>query len=111
MTFSYFIDPLERYGNELYSFSECFRSIAFEIDKDPLVINSYYHLPVFDFLVSDRDSSTLDRTLYLEALAYGDPSVLLASPGPSLSGLMIRELGTSDQVERFFSLLKKNKMK
>lgn len=107
---SYFKEPNERYGNTYYSFSCSFRKLAFDIDENPQEIQKYCDLPAIDFLLSDRESTTLTRTHYLEAFAYGDPGVLLAAPGPSLSGLMMRELGTLEQADEFYNILKTHKM-
>lgn len=101
--------PEDRYG-KLYNFAMQFRQIGLEIDKDPSLIHSYCSLSGIQFLLSDNSSAALERTHYLEAFSYGDPGVLLASPGPSLSGLMIREIGTTEQIALFYELLKKHSM-
>ena len=99
-----------RYGELFASFANSFREIAFEIDEEPSKIKQYSHLPAIDFLISDRDSTTFERTCYLEAFAYGDPGVLLASPGPSVAGLMLRELGLPEQITEFYTLLREKRM-
>ncbi len=105
-----FAAPEKRYSQILYDYAMHFRSIAMLIDHDPSQINKYLHLKAIDFLLSDRKSTTFERTKYLEALSYGDPGVLLASPGPSLSGLAVRELGKQDQIDAFYTALKRQKM-
>ncbi len=107
----YYISPENRYGEQYFSFSNDFRRIAFEIDQNPQSILKYSDLPVINYLLSDCDSTAIKRTEYLEALSYGDPGVLLASPGPSLSGLMLRELGLPEQIDRFYRMIKENKMR
>lgn len=104
-----YLSPEDRYGLAYYSYAQDFRNISLEIDNNPSKITDYYNLPGINFLVSDKESTTLERTKYLEAFAYGDPGVLLASPGPSLSGLMMRELGTEEQIGKFYDDLKKYK--
>lgn len=111
MSCLYFLEPENRYGHHYFSFAKSFRQIAFEIDEHPESIKKYSSLPAIDFLLSDKESTTLDRTHYLEAFAYGDPGVLLASPGPSLSGLVLRELGLPEQVDHFYNILKKQTMR
>lgn len=107
----YYSSPDKRYGNTLCSYLMDFRSIALLVDSDPMAIKQYVKLPGIQFLLSDCDSSALERTRYLEAFSYGDPGVLLASPGPSLSGLMLRELGTQAQIDDFYSMIKAHHMR
>ena len=111
MKSNYYLSPDVRYGEELYSYAIDFRKIALFIDRDPLSIFNYYHLPAIHYLISDKNSTALERTLYLEAFSYGDPGVLLASPGPSLSGLMLRELGSQYQIDAFYSMIQLQKMR
>lgn len=106
-----YISPDMRYGEKLYDYAEQFRSIALLIDHDPTAIERYFHLPAIQFLLLDRESTAIDRTQYLEALSYGDPGVLLASPGPSLSGLMFRELGLPEQIEQFYTMIREQHMR
>ncbi|EKD92259.1 MAG: acyl-CoA dehydrogenase protein, partial [uncultured bacterium] len=108
---SYYSEPHCRYGELYASFAASFREIAFEIDSDPQAIFKYSDLSAVDFILSDRDSTAVKRTEYLEAFGYGDAGVLLACPGPSLSGLMLRELGLPDQVDAFYSQLKEKRMR
>lgn len=106
-----YILPEKRYLTEFYDYAMSFRSIAMLIDQYPDRITEYTHLKPIQFLLSDRTSTTLERTRYLEALSYGDPGVLLASPGPSLSGLTIRALGTPDQIDAFYHQLQSRSMR
>lgn len=106
-----YISPQKRYLTKNYDFAMSFRNISMTIDDNPELIKEYYHLPAIEFLLSDIDSTTYQRTVYLEALSYGDAGVLLASPGPSLSGLFVREVCSSDTVESFYYDLKKHKQR
>lgn len=93
----------KRYGADAISNIDFFRSIAFIIEDNPNHIVQYLDHPSIGSLVKDRSSSCIERTQWLEMLAYGDAGVLLASPGPSLSGLIVRELGNPEQQEIFFN--------
>lgn len=86
-----------------------FRHIALVIDQNPAAMDHYLINPYISALAFDRNSSCLARTQYLEALSYGDAGVLLACPGPSLSGLLLRELGSKEQQEYFFDYVESNK--
>ena len=97
-----------RYGLEQAEYAKFFRYLALEVDVNPDTILDYCNHPVIRFLLNDVKSTTYERTCYLEALSYGDPGVMLSCPGPSLSGLMIRELGTDTQIESFYNFLQKN---
>lgn len=108
---SYYIEPMIRYGELYASFANSFREIAFEIDSNPQAIFKYSDLTAVDFILSDRDSTAVKRTEYLEPFGYGDAGVLLACPGPSLSGLMLRELGLPEQVDTFYRQLKEKRMR
>lgn len=92
----------KHYGNQWVNAIAYFRSIALLIDQHPEAMHDHLHQPVIRMLAFDRDSTCLARTQCLEALSYGDSGVLLACPGPSLSGLLLRDLGTSEQKEYFF---------
>lgn len=101
---------INRYGSKMTELLESFRSIGHasngaEGKLDHLLNIS---LPAVSFLINDKKSSALDRTRYFEALSYGDPNVLLASPGPSLSGIFLRLIGMRDHVEVFYESIKKN---
>lgn len=107
----YYMEPDDRYGKLYADFARSFRNIAFDIDEDPQRIFDYTDLPAINFILSDRDSTAVTRTAYLEALGYGDAGVLLACPGPSLSGLLLRELGLPEQIDTFYNTLKVHKMR
>lgn len=83
-----------------------FRRLALEIDQNPSAIDAHLTEAIFERLCLDRSSSCLERTQLIESLSYGDAGVMLASPGPSLAGLMVRELGDEAQKEYFFNNIK-----
>lgn len=101
-----YINPARRYGQELFGFARFFRRLALSVDKQPDQLLEYVTHPAIQKLLRDDSSTAVERTLYLEAYAYGDPGVMMACPGPSLSGLMIRELGTQSQIDDFYQYLK-----
>lgn len=97
------------YSKNLFSTMRYFRHIALEVDKFPDHFSKHIKHHGIEDLCFDRVSSCLLRTKKIEALAYGDPGVLLACPGPSLAGLMLRELGSSQQKEMFFNYVEQEK--
>ena len=107
----FYLPQEERYGEFFTACAVDFRNIALAIDENPPLIKHHFDLPGIQFLMSDTNSTALERTKYFEALSYGDPGVVLASPGPSLSGLMLRELGTPEQIDAFYSMIKKHPMR
>ncbi|GIP63148.1 acyl-CoA dehydrogenase [Virgibacillus pantothenticus] len=101
-----------------------FRDIAFEIEESPEKINKYLNLQGVDVLsrlmipeefnnhpivVNSRfkiyGSNVLERVIALEKFAYGDVGVLLASPGPSLSGQVIMDMGDPEQQNFYYNTL------
>lgn len=46
--------------------------------------------------------TALERAVVLEELSRGDLGVLMASPGPSMSGLLVEALGDESQKQRYF---------
>jgi alkylation response protein AidB-like acyl-CoA dehydrogenase len=50
-------------------------------------------------------TSCLEWTVVLEGIAYGDASVVLGGPGPSLSGAAVVALGSPAQREEYFAKL------
>ena len=101
-----------------------FRDIAFEIESDPLAIHRHVDNPGVQSLAtmfvpqefgakpfkgpsgkSYYFMTSEERVLSLEKLAYGDAGVLLASPGPSLSGYIINDLGSPEQKQTFYGSL------
>lgn len=91
------------------SIANYFRNIAFSIDQEPENITDHIHHPFMDSLLHDEDSSCFDQVSLFHLLAYGDVGVLLACPGPSFAGLIVRELAHTEQKEYFFSEIKKRR--
>ncbi|MFS0701694.1 acyl-CoA dehydrogenase family protein, partial [Cellulomonas sp. 179-A 4D5 NHS] len=50
-------------------------------------------------------SSALERAVVLEELARGDLGVMMAAPGPSMSGVLVEHLADDDQQERYYAAL------
>lgn len=101
-----------------------FRNIGLLIDEDKNMINEYLDLEgiqtLSNLMIPEEYNSkplkvdsqytafginVLERVIALEKLAYGDVGVLLGSPGPSLSGQVILDMGDSEQKEKYFSKL------
>lgn len=49
--------------------------------------------------------NVLERALIIEELACGDAGLMLSAPGPSMSGVLIEQLGDADQKTRFYGRL------
>lgn len=88
---------------------EAFRHLSMRIPDDPDLVLGLLDSPVLTGICQDRTSTCAERAVLYEALSYGDPGALLACPGPSLSGIIIRELGDDAQRERFFDLVASRK--
>lgn len=104
-----------------------FRNMALEIDRNPheiynkldvdginvlanlLIPEKYNDNP----LVLDGQKfygvSVLERVIALEKLSYGDVGVVLASPGPSLSGQVVLDMGNEIQQEYYFNRFNRQK--
>jgi alkylation response protein AidB-like acyl-CoA dehydrogenase len=93
------------YGHKYFEYARFFRKIALEIENNPESIMQYKSHPAIQELVMDQTSTCLERVQRLEALCYGDAGVMLACPGPSLSGLIIREIGDEEQKQYFFDFV------
>ncbi len=99
------------------------RAVALQIDADPDAIRRYLHLEAVRMqrltLVPERyqdrplavtgrpylGMSCLERTVTQQRLAYGDPGTILASPGPSLSGVAVLTLADPAQQDEYFRRL------
>ncbi|MCC8466847.1 acyl-CoA dehydrogenase family protein [Photorhabdus bodei] len=90
------------YGKKWLELAQLFRSLSLKVLDDKDTVLSHLDAPLFDQLYMDRSSSCLERTKMYEVLTYGDPNVLLSCPGPSLSGIIVRELGSTEQQNYFF---------
>lgn len=99
---------LVHYGEIFADYADSFRKLALVIDTKPDAICEYTHLPAIRILINNEDMALKTPTLFYEALGYGDPGVLLAAPGPSISGLMLDELGTFEQKSTFYQYIAKH---
>jgi len=97
-----------RFGSEFSDAIHFFRKIAWEIESDPISIVKYCNNPALHILNHLEKMPCTDRVKIYEALAYGDPGVLLACPGSSLSGFLIDSLGNPEQKKIFNQELQKN---
>lgn len=95
------------------------------LDDDPDAIVKYLDLPAVRLqqamLIPPRfatepyrvdghefpGGSCLSRVVVMDRLAYGDPGMLLASPGPSLAGVAVQALGDEAQQRRFFERIER----
>lgn len=100
---------VKNYDSEWLELSEIFRKISLNLLDDRNVTYKYLDNPAYKRVYCDRDSSCFERAKMYEALAYGDSGVLLSSPGPALSGILLRYLGTEKQKDIFFNYLEQNK--
>jgi alkylation response protein AidB-like acyl-CoA dehydrogenase len=100
-----------------------FRGPGAVIDQNPDAINDYLDLPgvrmcqyavipaqyrpalSFEAGLLDANSSCRGIVVVWERFAYGDPGVMLASPGPSLSGGVIEALADQAQADYFYTRL------
>lgn len=99
------------------------REIGPEIDRDPAAIDRWLHLPAVDIMrcctipVGYLDSplrcdghtydmsSCLEHTVTIEELSYGDSGVMLACPGPLMSGVTVGALGDDRQRHAYYERL------
>lgn len=93
----------KRYASGPVQLAKLFRELSLDVQSDRDVILKHLDHPEFRRIYDDDNSTCLERTVTYETLSYGDPGVLLSCPGPSLSGLIIREIGSEDQKKLFFS--------
>ncbi|MBD0672379.1 acyl-CoA dehydrogenase family protein [Streptomyces sp. CBMA156] len=81
------------------------RAAALRLDRDPEAVHDLLHLPGVGHLaarVRSADSGdTLERAVLVEELARGDAGLMLASPGPSMAGVLVDVLGSPDQQDWF----------
>lgn len=99
----------QHYPSQWLELSGLFRELSLAVLDDRDVVLGHLDTPGFDAIYADRTSACLDRAKMYEALAYGDPSVLLSCPGPSLSGIVLRELGSPEQQDYFFDYVATHK--
>lgn len=105
-------------------YAQAFRATALAMDEpgaDPRTLNPVVHDAYFPVLlglppaynpdpliVDGRPChlhSCVERVVVYERLAWGDAALMVAAPGPSLSGVLTEELGDDDQKERYYTTL------
>jgi alkylation response protein AidB-like acyl-CoA dehydrogenase len=116
-------ERLARLDRSAWELASEFREPGAAIDRDPDAINDYLDLagvrmcryafiparyrPRLDLQAGLLDASSSCRGIAVvwERFAYGDPGVMLASPGPSLSGGVIEALADEAQADRYYGRL------
>lgn len=115
------IQDLPYVESQLREAAKDFRRIGMEVEADNSAIDKYLDLPgvqwlSFMFIPEEYNPAPFkgktgknyyfmtcaERVVSLEALAYGDCGVLLACPGPSMSGHIVYDLGSPEQKERYY---------
>jgi alkylation response protein AidB-like acyl-CoA dehydrogenase len=109
---------LDRYCREI---AEELREPGQVLDRDPDAITDFLHLPAVEaqrhVLLPDRyrngqslplstvatGRSCAAWAMVAERLAYGDPGMVLASPGPSLASAAVQALADDAQCDWFYS--------
>ncbi|MFF0725219.1 acyl-CoA dehydrogenase family protein [Streptomyces sp. NPDC004134] len=105
-------------------YAQAFRATALAMDEpgaDPRTLNPVVHDAYFPVLLGlppayNPDPLIVDgrpchlhtcveRVVVYERLAWGDAALMVAAPGPSLSGVLTEELGDDDQKERYYTTL------
>lgn len=89
--------------------ADVFRHLALEVLIDRDAVLRHLDHPQFTQIYDDRTSSCVERAMTYEVLSYGDPGVLLSCPGASLSGLILREIGSQNQRDLFFNYVAANR--
>jgi alkylation response protein AidB-like acyl-CoA dehydrogenase len=82
-----------------------FRERALELDADPDAVARHLDLPGLRYLSTARGLSARERAVVMEELGCGDAAMLLAAPGPSMSGVLVDLLGDEPQRDRFHARL------
>ncbi|WP_337034919.1 acyl-CoA dehydrogenase family protein [Paenibacillus illinoisensis] len=114
-TIAVFEYEMKRYAAEL-------RNIGLLIDREPERINDFLHLPAMKainhmmippeyggqpIITIGQEKyyglSSLERVITIEQLSAGDAGVFLGGPGPSMSSIVMMDLGDEEQKERFYS--------
>lgn len=95
------MNNFDRYGNQLGELACFFRRIALEVDESPDAILGYRYSAIMKQNMTMTYRNPVERVRFYEAAGYGDASVCLSCPGPSLSGMMLKELGTQEQSDQF----------
>ena len=97
-----------------------FRALALELDADPDAIHRYLDLPAVRYLAtlivppewgSDgvrvagrryHGTGALERAVVMEELACADAGMLLAAPGPSMSGVLVDLIADDEQKSWYY---------
>jgi acyl-CoA dehydrogenase len=97
-----------------------FRAVALELDADPHAVHRHLDLPAVRYLSTlivppewggrpvlaggrrFHGMTALERAVVMEELACADAGMLLASPGPSMSGVLVDLLADDEQKEWFY---------
>ncbi|MFF8434093.1 acyl-CoA dehydrogenase family protein [Streptomyces bacillaris] len=103
--------------------AEQFRPLALALEEDPDRVRDHLDLPLFSYLsrtpvprAYQPDPITVDgqayygtggleRVVFCEEIAAVDAGMLLAAPGPSLSGVLVSLLGDEEQQSWFYGRL------
>ncbi len=114
-------NDLAELQGQLAEAAKDFRKVAFEVESDRDAIHRHLDLPgvqwlAYMFIPPEYNPAPFlgkegrkyyfmecsERVLSLEALSYGDVGVLMASPGPGMSGHVIYDLGSPEQQEFYY---------
>ena len=91
-----------RYGGEWLEMAAWYRHFSLNVVNNPdRVLAMAGHPLVLKKIEAEFTATTRQRAEMFEAMAYGDPSFLLTTPGPSLSGVLLQSLGDDWQCEFF----------
>ena len=103
MTFEIQVDLGQRlYSAKWLEVAAWYRHLSLDVIGRPDVVLRYANHPlVMRKIEAEFSADTCQRAAMFEAMAYGDPSVLLSTPGPSLSGVLVRVLGDEQQQSYF----------
>ncbi|WP_406168770.1 acyl-CoA/acyl-ACP dehydrogenase [Streptomyces canus] len=97
------------------------KPLALELDQDPDAIHRHLDVAIVSYLtrmtvppefnpdpvvVDGRPfygTGTLERVVFAEEVAVGDAGMLLAAPGPVMSGVLVDAMGDEQQKKWFYS--------
>lgn len=113
-------DRLTAMRKEAAAWADAIRPLALSLDEDPELIHQRLDLPVASYLATTPippeynpgpvrlgghrfyGFGGLERVVFCEEIASADVGMLLAAPGPSLSGVLVHLLGDDQQKEWFY---------
>lgn len=99
----------KRYGEKFIEHVVFARNLAFVIDQDPLNIKQFSEANTIHALCQTQGMSCYEKTIWTEAVSYGDAGVYLSCPGPSLAGTAIEQMANKAQQDIFFDYIIQNK--